>query len=131
MSITKSYIKGETIIKEGAKGDRTFQIISGEVLICKEMGSQGFIPIAKLGPGEYFGEMYLWEKNSSRTASAIATTDDVTLEIIFQDEMEAYLDRLPDSLQQMIFGMNRRLKTTSVYCAARVHEDSFSFKTHR
>ncbi len=77
---TQSYAAGETIIAEGTHGTSTFLITEVQVLICKETGSKGRIPIATLSRGEVFGEMYLFDDTGFRSASVIAQTA-VTVEV--------------------------------------------------
>jgi CRP/FNR family transcriptional regulator len=110
---TQHFIKGQTILMEGTTGDRTYRIITGEVVICKRNPEGNLVPIAKLGPGEIFGEMYLFEEAKTRTASAIATSTDVNLEIIFEDELQGMLNRLSASTLSIFEGLSRRLQNTS------------------
>jgi len=52
----QQYSQGEDIIKQGEEGDSFFIVESGNVEVYQDGGSA---PIAKLGPGEYFGELAL------------------------------------------------------------------------
>jgi len=69
------YEKGETIIKEGAKGDWVYIILEGMVK-TKKMTLKGQITIAPLTEGEIFGEMLLWQtgQGAARTVSIVAET---------------------------------------------------------
>ena len=50
------YDKNELIIKEGDYGISIYKILKGTVKVFKKSGGTE-IPLAKLGPGEIFGEM--------------------------------------------------------------------------
>lgn len=64
------YLNGETICKEGEKGDVMFVIQSGKVKITKHSHS-GEITLATLESGNMFGEMALFDK-LPRSATAVA-----------------------------------------------------------
>jgi CRP/FNR family transcriptional regulator, cyclic AMP receptor protein len=110
---TQHFVKGQTILQEGSEGDRTYRIITGEVIICKQNQNGNLVPIAKLGPGEIFGEMYLFEGTKTRTASAIATSSEVMLEVIFQEELVSMLNRLSTSACSIFEALSMRLQKTS------------------
>ncbi|MEM9185147.1 MAG: ATP-binding cassette domain-containing protein [Planctomycetota bacterium] len=62
---------GETIIRQGDEGDLFYLIDSGEVDVVVDRAGQKET-VAHLGPGRYFGEVALIEKQK-RNASVIAT----------------------------------------------------------
>lgn len=66
--ISKTYSKGDFIIKEGSFGDAIFFIEKGSVDIFKDN-----VKLAENHAGDYFGAMALME-NTSRSADVIATT---------------------------------------------------------
>ena len=110
---TQQFIKGQSIITEGMSGDRTFLILSGEALVCKSNRQGDLVPIAKLVPGDMFGEMYLFEPDRARSASVIAATPEVTVEIYFQDEMHTILETMNPTVGSLLQGLNQRVKRTS------------------
>ena len=108
----KSYTAGETIIAEGTHGTDVFVVTAGEVLICKETGKKGRIPIATLGVGEVFGEMHMLDDVGFRSATDMAKTD-VTLEIIPKDEMERHFENTPPIVYSILQTLSKRLAATS------------------
>ncbi len=71
----EEYQKGETIIKEGSKGDWVYIILEGLVKI-KKMTPKGQITIMPLTEGEIFGEAPLWQASQgvTRNVSIVAET---------------------------------------------------------
>jgi CRP/FNR family transcriptional regulator, cyclic AMP receptor protein len=61
---------GSTLTEEGAKPDGAYLIIDGEVTV--QRGGQ---EVARLGPGEFVGEIALLNWSASRTATVVAATD--------------------------------------------------------
>jgi CRP-like cAMP-binding protein len=101
------------ILEEGAPGDRSFKILSGEVIICKKSGTGHLVPIAKLGTGEIFGEMYLFDAENLRTASAIAVSSEVTVEVFHQQDLNGLFASVGPSTIHLFEGLTKRLKRTS------------------
>lgn len=123
---TQQFVKGQTILQEGAQGDRTYRILAGEVVIYKKNSHGNLVPIAKLGAGEIFGEMYLFDGTKTRSASAVAVSPDVTLEIYFQDELQEMLSRLSPHTLGIFEGLSLRLQKTSGKYADMVPAQAFS-----
>lgn len=69
------YSKGETIIREGSEGDSMFIVHDGAVSVRVE-GRE----VARLEPGDFFGEMALLT-GERRTADVVAVTDVIAIEI--------------------------------------------------
>jgi len=59
---------GQVIIEEGTFGETMYLIIQGEVSVIKELGKVNEIEIDRIKPGEYCGEMALFE-DVERSAS--------------------------------------------------------------
>lgn len=56
----RKYNKNEIVIRKGDRGDNFYVVISGSVNVLNEAG----LPVARLGPGEVFGEMSLLSDES-------------------------------------------------------------------
>ena len=106
--------RGEVVVAEGTQGDRTFVILRGEVLVCKRNMDGKQVPLARLGPGDMFGEMYLFDQQGRRTATAIISSEDgAELEVLFKEDMEAQMARLSPHMKKMFNGCQSRLKLTT------------------
>lgn len=55
------YPPGETVIKEGEPGETMYLIIKGEVSVIKRHEKENEIELDRIGSGDYFGEMALFE----------------------------------------------------------------------
>ncbi len=65
---------GEAVVQEGSEGDAMYVIVAGRCVVRK-----GDVELARLGPGENFGEMSLVER-APRSASVVAEEDTRLLE---------------------------------------------------
>ncbi|MCK4593943.1 cyclic nucleotide-binding domain-containing protein [bacterium] len=70
--MSKDYFQsGETIFKQGTPGDYFFYIASGAVRVWLQLEDGGDQELAVLGPGQFFGELALLDKEP-RTAGVEA-----------------------------------------------------------
>ncbi len=82
----KTFTAGEAVFRQGDVGDRVYIVKEGEVEVVREPEEPGKPEtiIARLGEGEYFGEMALLSK-APRNATCRAATKLVTLSIDRED----------------------------------------------
>lgn len=71
---------GEQVFGQGDPGEQLFVIQSGLVDLVREEAS-GRRVVAKLGPGDFFGEQSLLGTAAAHSASAIATQSTILLEL--------------------------------------------------
>jgi CRP/FNR family cyclic AMP-dependent transcriptional regulator len=96
--MTKDHFQaGETIFKQGAPGDYFFYIASGAVRVWLELEDGGSRELAVLGPGQFFGELALLDKEP-RTAGveAIETCE------VWRLEREEFLNLLRGNAQMAV-----------------------------
>lgn len=98
------------MFSEGDPGDAMYVVVQGLVQVYRDTTS-GRLVLAKIRPGEFFGEMALLG-NSSRTATAVALSDTV-LAAYRSDELEALLATRPEVGARMIRHLVGRLKETT------------------
>jgi len=80
---------GTVLFEEGSPGDTLYVLSEGEVLIDKRLEAGGMAEIARLHPGDIFGEMALIERQP-RSARAMADTDAVLL-VLGADDLVRWL----------------------------------------
>jgi peroxiredoxin (alkyl hydroperoxide reductase subunit C) len=88
---TVSFTAGDVIVAEGDAADRFYVIARGEVAISKRGAEGNEIKLAKLGRGQFFGEVgILAETRRTATVRAVA---DVELIALSWREFQATLER--------------------------------------
>jgi CRP/FNR family transcriptional regulator, cyclic AMP receptor protein len=99
----EKYSKNELIIKEGEKTSPLFIVLKGSVLVTRTI-DESKIRLAKLGPGEVFGEMsFLSEK--PRHCNVVANEDVYVLKMdnsFFDKAKPAIRDKIKNYLIQLL-----------------------------
>lgn len=92
------YQDGEAIITQGQSADALYLIIDGEVEVAALQNGE-CTELARLGPGDYFGEEGLLS-GRPRLASVFAAGD-VEVVRIGREEVELHLAKAPDMRERL------------------------------
>jgi putative iron-dependent peroxidase len=96
---------GQELIHQGEPGDEFFLVVSGHVVV--ERNGHG---LARLGPGDYFGEIALID-GRPRTASAIAEGP-VSLLVLGHRDFDNLLDEYPSVARPIVRTLVERIRRT-------------------
>ncbi len=121
----RSLNAGETLFREGDKGDEMYLIKTGKIKIVKEMDPGEEKTLAVLEAGSFFGEMAVLDKRP-RSASAIAETD---TELIIVDR-GVFLRKVNENpfIKYIISTLSDRLrKTDNMLKYFSVHNERIRF----
>jgi CRP/FNR family cyclic AMP-dependent transcriptional regulator len=90
------------VVREGSNGEEFWMVLEGEVGV--ERGGE---QVAKLGPGDFFGELAVID-SAPRNATVVSTTP-VELLVISRQRFWATLEGSPTLMRKIIVGLARRL----------------------
>lgn len=102
----KRFGPGEYVFRQGDVGDRIYVVKTGEVEVIREDPEEGGQLLARLGSGEYFGEMALLSE-APRNASVVAVTEVTTLAISHRD-FQSLFSGIPALRQSVDAVMKKR-----------------------
>jgi len=103
--VQRSFKAGDVVFRQGDFPDRLYLIGKGEAEVLKDVHGSAPVVLARMGPGEFFGEVGIIG-NSPRTATVRAATDLETLSI-HRDYFTSLLAYLP-SWKERVFDDYRR-----------------------
>jgi len=106
----KEFLAGETIFTEGSLGTEFCILQRGTVLIRKKV-AEGERELARLGPGECFGEMALFD-DAPRSATALAATD-CTLLTLERSRFSSLLTQRPEMALVICRVLSLRLRAAN------------------
>ena len=94
--------RGAALVREGETGDEFFVLMMGIATVTRE-GKE----VAKLEPGDYFGELALFDP-APRNATITADVP-ITVAVMDRDHFQAALDAVPAMRDALLRGMAHRL----------------------
>jgi CRP/FNR family cyclic AMP-dependent transcriptional regulator len=104
--------EGKALARQGLPGKEFFLIVEGEARVERE----GKV-IARLGPGDFFGEMSLID-NKPRSASVTAQTP-VELLVLDARSFRGLLDTVPGLQRKLLVALSERLRAADRALASR------------
>ena len=106
--------KGQVLFREGDRGDAMYLVRGGTMIVSKAVTGRVDQVLARFGPGEFFGEMSLFD-HFPRSATLQADTD-VTLVILDRQHLERLIEVNPRAAAEFFEALVRvfidRLRAT-------------------
>ena len=109
MSLTR-FDAGSVVIQEGDPADSFFVVSSGKLEVDKADSAGNAQPLATYGPGDFFGEMALFE--SAPRSATVRAIDDCECLRMTREDFTAELKKHPLIAVGMIPALVRRLRAT-------------------
>ena len=103
------YQPGEIVIKEGEPGETMYMILTGEVSVVKSHGEAREIELDRVGIGDYFGEMALFE-DILRSAT-IRTEEESRLLVLHKQEFKEIVREYPQIALHICKILGARIRT--------------------
>jgi CRP/FNR family cyclic AMP-dependent transcriptional regulator len=95
--------KGHALFREGDEGEEMFLVREGTVLVSKSVTGKVEQVLARFGPGDFFGEMSLFDQ-SPRSATIQAETDTALL-ALDRDDVNALIEVNPRAAAAFFQGL--------------------------
>lgn len=95
--------KGHALFREGDEGEEMFLVREGTVLVSKSVTGKVEQVLARFGPGDFFGEMSLFDQ-SPRSATIQAETDTALL-ALDRDDLNALIEVNPRAAAAFFQGL--------------------------
>jgi CRP/FNR family cyclic AMP-dependent transcriptional regulator len=113
---------GQMVFHQGDLGTEMYIVASGHVNIHLPGDGSMRVSLRDIARGEYFGELALFDAKP-RSASALATTDAVLLELT-RDTLSTYLERRPRAAMAILRTMSERLRETNALLSERAAKNA-------
>jgi small-conductance mechanosensitive channel/CRP-like cAMP-binding protein len=93
------FLESQRVVVQHEEGDSLFVLQQGTLRVDISIGANAFSTVAKLRPGDVFGEMSLLT-GARRSASVTAETDSIVYEIS-KSELESVIHRHPNLIEEI------------------------------
>ena len=113
----RAFKAGQMVFEQGDMGTAMYIVESGDVNIHLAGEESRRISLKDIARGEFFGELSLFDEKP-RSASALATTDTVLLELQ-RSTLENFLEGRPRAAMAILRTMSERLRETNTMLSAR------------
>ena len=111
------------LIKQGQKEDRLFAIRNGEAVIARQT-EKGYIPLARLGKGDFFGQIPFLDMGHEPYSAAVFSSQDLKLAAVDSAKLRSEHEGLSSTIKNIIEHL-----ATSVSVSTRVTCDFQKEKT--
>lgn len=104
--------RGDVVVRQGARENWMYQILSGSIGIYKDYGSASERKLAELGVGDFFGEMELIE-DTPRSASGVVISEEAELRQYSEDNYLDLIEKNPVQVYLIMKQLTERLRKTT------------------
>jgi CRP/FNR family transcriptional regulator, cyclic AMP receptor protein len=122
--IERHYHAGDMVMNLGDAGTSMFIVASGHINIHLPGEASRRVSLKDIAVGEYLGELALFD-DKPRSASAVATTDAVLLELE-RDTLSQYLTTRPHAAMTLLRTLAGRLRETNQMLSQRAAKNAVS-----
>jgi CRP/FNR family transcriptional regulator len=102
---------GDIIFEEGDRGDRCFIIHTGSVKVLRRFPDGRRLTLARLGPGNIFGELALF--NGERRSATVQAAEAVVAVALEQERVMSILRSDPEAALSVVISLADRLRATN------------------
>jgi hypothetical protein len=99
---------GDIVIKEGETGETMYLIIKGEVSVIKDQGKTHETELDRIGSGDYFGEMALFE--DIQRSATVRTEQESRLLVLHKQEFKEIVREYPQIALNICKVLSKRMR---------------------
>jgi len=95
--------RGQVLVREGEAGEEMFVVLRGSMVISKAVTGRVEQVLARMGPGDFFGEMSLFDR-SPRSATVQADSD-ATLLVLDREALRRLTELSPRAAAAFFYAL--------------------------
>jgi CRP/FNR family transcriptional regulator, cyclic AMP receptor protein len=111
LSVPRGFEPGEVVFREGDASDTCYVVREGHARAIHEHGDGRTITLATFGPGDFFGELAMFEDElRSATVEAI---EPISVVAVLGPDMRRLMTEHPEISMRLVIALGRRLRETT------------------
>jgi CRP/FNR family transcriptional regulator len=111
VAVPRSFRGGEVVFREGDDSDTCYVVRTGHARAVREHADGRQITLATFGPGDFFGELAMFD--DERRSATIEAVDALDVLGIPGVDMRALLTRHPEIAVKLVISLGRRLRAAN------------------
>ena len=109
MTRSESYVATQDIVRIGDAGHSLYMVVDGNVVVLFPSRSTD-VELARLGPGEFFGEMAIL--NSKPRSATVRALGDVRVLVLEKEDFTKALEASPEIALKLLSALSVRIRNT-------------------
>ncbi len=111
LSVPRRFEPGQVVFREGDASDTCYVVREGHARAIREHGDGRTITLATFGPGDFFGELAMFEDElRSATVEAI---EPIAVVAVLGPDMRRLMTEHPEISMRLVVALGRRLRETN------------------
>jgi CRP-like cAMP-binding protein len=111
LAVPRRFDPGQAVFREGDSSDTCYVVSSGRARAVRGHGDGRIITLAVFGPGDFFGELALFEDElRSATVEAI---EELSAVAVLGPDMRRLMSEHPQIATRLVIALGRRLRETN------------------
>jgi CRP/FNR family transcriptional regulator len=108
VAVPRRFEPRQVVFREGDDSDTCYIVRSGHARALREHGDGRQIALAQFGPGDFFGELALFD--TERRSATIEAIDELEAVAVLGADMRSLMRRHPDIALKLLAALGRRLR---------------------
>jgi CRP/FNR family cyclic AMP-dependent transcriptional regulator len=111
VSVPRSFEPGQAVFREGDSSDTCYVVREGQARAIRSHGDGRTITLATFGPGDFFGELAMFE--DERRSATVEAIDRISVIGVLGGDMRRLMAEHPQIAMRLVIALGRRLRETN------------------
>ncbi len=111
VSVPRSFEPGQAVFREGDASDTCYVVRDGHARAIRSHGDGRTITLATFGPGDFFGELAMFE--DERRSATVEATEQMSVVGVLGPDMRRLMSEHPQIAMRLVVALGRRLRETN------------------
>ena len=111
VSVPRSFEPGQAVFREGDASDTCYVVRDGQARAIRSHGDGRTITLATFGPGDFFGELAIFE--DERRSATVEAIEQMSVVGVLGPDMRRLMGEHPQIATRLVIALGRRLRETN------------------
>jgi CRP/FNR family transcriptional regulator, cyclic AMP receptor protein len=111
VSVPRTFEPGQAVFREGDSSDTCYVVREGRARAIRSHGDGRTITLASFGPGDFFGELAIFE--DERRSATVEAIERMSVVGVLGPDMRRLMAEHPEIAMRLVIALGRRLRETN------------------